>query len=152
MERKLLPKELKMILHFSKKALNKRAVRRYSLMLIIKVVINAFSIQACAQTIATPGWPVLEAGLSQKSATQRLAAVRVLGLIPDDPHCSRARYSPRRLSDSNPLTHLPSNVTSLVILRSPLRNSKSRFKSPAKWSSALLHPPLAVLRNDDAQQ
>jgi hypothetical protein len=56
------------------------------------------------------------------------------------------------LSDSNPLTHLPSNVTSLVILRSPLRNSKSRFKSPAKWSSALLHPPLAVLRNDDAQQ
>jgi HEAT repeat protein len=42
----------------------------------------------CAQTANDPGWAVLEAGLSQKSASQRLAAVRVLGLISDDPHAT----------------------------------------------------------------
>ncbi|MGA9758979.1 MAG: HEAT repeat domain-containing protein, partial [Candidatus Sulfotelmatobacter sp.] len=40
----------------------------------------------CAQTAANSSWAVLEAGLEQKSSTQRLGAIRVLGLIPDDPH------------------------------------------------------------------
>lgn len=43
----------------------------------------------CAQTVANPGWSVLEAGLAQKSAGQRLLAVRVLGLISDDPHAAQ---------------------------------------------------------------
>jgi len=42
---------------------------------------------ACyAQTATNSSWAVLEAGLGQKSSTQRLGAIRVLGLIPDDPH------------------------------------------------------------------
>jgi HEAT repeat protein len=32
------------------------------------------------------GWPILDAALKQKSSGQTLAAVRVLALIPDDPH------------------------------------------------------------------
>lgn len=44
---------------------------------------------ACsAQTRTSPGWPLLEAGLKDKSSGHRLAAVRVLGLIPDDPHAA----------------------------------------------------------------
>jgi HEAT repeat protein len=42
---------------------------------------------ACyAQTATNSSWAVLEAGLGQKSSTQRLGAIRVLGLITDDPH------------------------------------------------------------------
>ena len=40
----------------------------------------------CAQTATNSSWAALEAGLGQKSNTQRLGATRVLGLIPDDPH------------------------------------------------------------------
>src|SRR5208282_2006628 len=44
---------------------------------------------ACrAQEASSPQWDLLEAGLGQKSAGQRLAAVRVLSLIPDDPHAT----------------------------------------------------------------
>ncbi len=71
-----------------KRKLNKRALHRYTLMLAIKIVINAFSIQACAQTSANQGWAVLETGLGQKNAGQRLGAVRVLGMIPADPHAA----------------------------------------------------------------
>jgi len=46
-----------------------------------------FLTAACyAQTATNSSWAVLEAGLGQKSSTQRLGAIRVLGLIPDDPH------------------------------------------------------------------
>jgi HEAT repeat protein len=42
---------------------------------------------ACyAQTATNSSWAVLEAGLGQTSSTQRLGAIRVLGLITDDPH------------------------------------------------------------------
>lgn len=77
-----------MIRRLSKKMPSKRAVRRSVLIITIKLLINAFSVQACAQTAASQRWPVLEAGLKQKSGTQRVAAVRVLGLIPDDPHAT----------------------------------------------------------------
>lgn len=40
----------------------------------------------CAQTATNSSWAVLDAGLGQKSISQRLGAIRVLGLIPDDPH------------------------------------------------------------------
>jgi HEAT repeat protein len=79
-----------MIRHRLKKkgTVSKRAIRRYTLMLTIKFLIGAFSIPACAQTSADRGWLVLEAGLAQKNAAQRVAAVRVLGLIPDDAHAA----------------------------------------------------------------
>jgi HEAT repeat protein len=39
-----------------------------------------------AQTVTNSAWPILEAGLQQKKVAQRVAAVRVLGFIPNDPH------------------------------------------------------------------
>ena len=42
----------------------------------------------CAQTGPAKAWTLLEGGVAQKSPSQRLAAVRVLGLIPDDPHAA----------------------------------------------------------------
>jgi HEAT repeat protein len=63
-----------------KKTLTIPAAGRAILILIL------LSAACCAQTVTNPGWSVLEAGLAQKSAGQRLAAVRVLGLISDDPH------------------------------------------------------------------
>jgi HEAT repeat protein len=42
---------------------------------------------ACyAQTATNSSWAVLEAGLGQKSSSQRLGAIKVLGLIRDDSH------------------------------------------------------------------
>ncbi len=67
------------------KTMTKPAVRRSILMFLISTLINVFALPACAQTAANQGWPPLEAGVGQKSSGQRLAAVRVLGLILDDP-------------------------------------------------------------------
>lgn len=84
--------------YVKKRMLSKQGLRRYTLMLTIKILINAFSIQACAQT-ANQGWPVLESGLAQKSAIQRLAAVRVLGLISNDHHATE--LAEKALKDKN---------------------------------------------------
>ncbi|MGA8214967.1 MAG: HEAT repeat domain-containing protein [Candidatus Sulfotelmatobacter sp.] len=64
--------------------------------ILIPILLTA---ACCAQTVANTGWSVLEAGLAQKSAGQRLAAVRVLGLIPDDPHT--AELAETALKDKN---------------------------------------------------
>jgi HEAT repeat protein len=57
---------------------------------------------ACwAQTVVNPGWSLLEAGLTQKSAGQRLLAVRALGLIPDDPHAAELAESALNDKDSS---------------------------------------------------
>ncbi len=53
----------------------------------------------CAQTASEPAWPLLEASLGQKSSGQRLAAVRVLGLISRDPHA--AELAEKALKDRN---------------------------------------------------
>lgn len=82
-----------------KKAPTKRAVRRFTLMFTIKFLIGVFSIPACAQTSANQGWAILEAGLAQKSAAPRLAAVRVLGLIPNNTHA--AKLAEDALKDKN---------------------------------------------------
>jgi hypothetical protein len=76
-----------MIRHFRKKRiLRKRSMRRYTLMFAIKFLISTFSIQACAQTATNTGWPLLQSTLKQNITSQGLAAVRVLGLIPNAPH------------------------------------------------------------------
>jgi len=77
-----------MISNLLKKKLSRRALRRSALIVVIKLLISAFTVQACAQAAADPAWSLLEAGLTQKSAAGRGAAVRVLGLIPNDPHAS----------------------------------------------------------------
>ena len=76
-----------------KKTLTIPAAGRAILILIL------LTAACCAQTVAKPGWSVLEAGLAQKSAGQRLAAVRVLGLISDDPHA--AELAETALKDRN---------------------------------------------------
>lgn len=76
-----------------KKTLTIPAAGRPILILILLTAV------CCAQTVTNPGWSVLEAGLAQKSATQRLAAVRVLGLISDDPHA--AELAETALKDKN---------------------------------------------------
>jgi HEAT repeat protein len=75
-----------MIRNFLKKKLSRRTLRRSTLIIVIKLLLNAFTVQACALTAADPAWSLLEAGLTQKSAARRVAAVRVLGRIPNDPH------------------------------------------------------------------
>ena len=52
------------------------------------------------QTAPTQGWNVLEAGLGQKNASQRVAAVRVLGLLPHDAHA--AQLAEQALKDPKP--------------------------------------------------
>lgn len=49
-------------------------------------VLTFLTAACCAQTATNSSWAVLEAGLGHKSSTQRLGAIRVLGLISDDPH------------------------------------------------------------------
>jgi HEAT repeat protein len=75
-----------MIRNVLKKKLNRRTLRRSTLIVVIKLLINVFTVQACAQTAADPAWSLLEASLTQKSAALRVVAVRILGHIPNDPH------------------------------------------------------------------
>ena len=88
-----------MLHRISEKMLTNRALRRSILMFLINALINVFALPACAQTAANGGWPLLEGGLGQKSPGQRVAAVRVLGLIPDDPHATE--LAERALTDKN---------------------------------------------------
>jgi HEAT repeat protein len=75
-----------MIRNILRKKLNRRTLRRSTLIVVIKLLISTFTVPACAQTAADPAWSLLEASLTQKNAARRAAAVRVLGHIPDDPH------------------------------------------------------------------
>jgi HEAT repeat protein len=88
-----------MIRNCLKKKLSGRALRRSTLIIVIKLLINAFTVQACAQTAADPARSLLEAGLTQKSAALRVAAVRVLGFIPNDPHA--VELAEKALQDKN---------------------------------------------------
>jgi HEAT repeat protein len=88
-----------MIRNFLKKKLSRRTFRRSTLIIVIKLLINAFTVQACAQTAADPARSLLEAGLTQKSAARRVAAVRVLGFIPNDPHA--VELAEKALQDKN---------------------------------------------------
>lgn len=63
-------------------------------------VLLIFSTVFChAQTAADPAWLFLQAGLKEKSAIQRIAAVRVLGLISGDPQA--ADLAEKALKDPN---------------------------------------------------
>ena len=90
-----------MIRNFLKKKLNRRTLRRSTLIVVIKLLISAFTVQACAQTGADPAWSLLEASLTQKSAARRVVAVRVLGFIPNDPHA--IELAEKALQDKNTL-------------------------------------------------
>lgn len=79
--------------------MSRRAVRRCVLILFSNALMNCSTIPLCAQTAANRGWSLLEADLGQKAAGQRLAAVRVLGLIPDNPHA--AELAETALQDHN---------------------------------------------------
>jgi len=81
--------------HSSRKMLTMRA----GICAVLLLLLNVLTIPCCAQTTASPGWPVIEAGLGQKASGQRLAAVRVLGLIPDDPHA--AELAEKALKDTS---------------------------------------------------
>jgi HEAT repeat protein len=83
--------------HNSKKMLTVRAVT-HSLLLLVTTTILV-TVECFAQTTPSQGWPLLEAGLGQKGPGQRLAAVRVLGLIPDDPQA--AELAENVLKDTN---------------------------------------------------
>jgi HEAT repeat protein len=72
------------------------AGRAIVILILLLILLTA---AGCAQTVTSPGWSVIEAGLAQKSAAKRLAAVRVLGLIPDDPHA--AELAETALKDKN---------------------------------------------------
>jgi HEAT repeat protein len=88
-----------MIRKFLKKKLSRRTLRRSTLIIVIKLLINAFTVQACAQTAADPARSLLEAGVTQKSAARRVAAVRVLGFIPNDPRA--VELAEKALQDKN---------------------------------------------------
>ena len=65
-----------------------RVFTKRSTALMICGSIMFLSSVLCAQTGPAKAWTLLEGGLAQKSAGKRLAAVRGLGLIPDDPHAA----------------------------------------------------------------
>jgi len=67
-----------------------------SSVILIFVVLNGSS---GAQIVSNSAWPMLEAGLQQKKAAQRVAAVRVLGFIPNDPHA--VELAEKALQDKN---------------------------------------------------
>jgi HEAT repeat protein len=67
--------------------------------LILILIIFLSTANSRAQVVSNPGWPLLEAGLAQENPTQRLGAVRVLGLIPDDSHA--AELAEKALQDPN---------------------------------------------------
>jgi len=86
-----------MMPHISKKKMLTMRAVTHSLLLLTNTVL--LTVACCAQTAASPGWPLLEEGLQQKSSGQRLAATRVLSLIPDDPHA--AELAEKALKDKN---------------------------------------------------
>ena len=92
--------ESKMMPHISKEMLAEQAVRGCLLILLVGVLLSFFTVPSRAQVAPSRGWTLLEAGLGEKSGGQRSAAVRVLGLIPDDPHASE--LAEKALLDRNP--------------------------------------------------
>jgi len=60
--------------------------KRSALMACVSVMM--LSSVLCAQTAPAKAWTLLEGGVAQKSPSQRVSAVRVLGLIPDDAHAA----------------------------------------------------------------
>lgn len=64
------------------------------------VIMTLAPVAFAAAPQSTDSWKVLEAGLLAKSPSQRLAAVRVLGIIHEDPHA--AELAENALKDSNP--------------------------------------------------
>jgi len=79
----------------SKERLTAKAVTRNVLILLF----NALTVPGCAQIAAGQGWPVLETALAQRGTGQRVAAVRVLGLISDNPHA--VELAEKALKDPN---------------------------------------------------
>jgi HEAT repeat protein len=75
-----------MIRNFLKKKLSRRTLLRSTLIVVIKLLISAFTVQACAQPGPDAAWSLIEAGLKQRASAQRLGAVQVLAHIPNDPH------------------------------------------------------------------
>jgi HEAT repeat protein len=62
------------------------ATTTVSIKILILIVLSAAS--CCALTPTNSGWTILEAGVGEKNTGKRLAAIRVLGLITDDPHAA----------------------------------------------------------------
>jgi HEAT repeat protein len=76
-----------------------RAIKTRSIALVACLSVTILSSVLFAETGPAKAWTLLETGLSQKSAVQRLAAVRALGLIPDDPHA--VALAEKALKDPN---------------------------------------------------
>lgn len=83
--------------HLSKKPLTVLAVRSS----IAVVMLVSLAAGCYAQASPTRGWSLLEAGLADKDSSHRLAAVRVLGLVSNDPQA--AGLAEKALKDSNAL-------------------------------------------------
>lgn len=67
--------------------------------LLLMVILIVASVVCSAQPGPAKSWSVLEAGLQEKSVSGRVTAVRVLGLIHEDPHA--AELAENALKDSN---------------------------------------------------
>jgi HEAT repeat protein len=111
-------------------------------MFTIKFLIGIFSIPACAQTAVNQGWSVLEAGLAQKSASQRTSAVRILGLIPDNPHA--AELAEAALKDENSLVRTAA-ATSLGEMHASSADSSLKAALDDKSLSVVMAAAHALL-------
>jgi HEAT repeat protein len=85
--------------HAPRQILTMRRVRRSVLILIIKGFIGILTVPSCAQIGSSQGWNLLTSGLEKKSAGERLAAVKALEFIPDDPHA--VEVAEKALKDNN---------------------------------------------------
>ncbi len=135
-----------MIRNFLNKKLNRRQVRRSAAIVVIKLVINVFTVQACAQAAPDPAWSVLEIGLAQKSAAQRVAAVRVLRHIPDDSHA--IELAEKALTDKSSLVRTAA-ATSLGQMHASSADSSLKAALNDKNFSVVMAAAHALLLLND---
>jgi HEAT repeat protein len=135
-----------MIRNLLKKKLSRRTLRRSTLIIVIKLLVNAFTVQACAQTPADPAWSLLEAGLTQKSAARRVAAVRVLGPIPNAPHA--IELAEKALKDKSSLVRAAA-ATSLGQMHASAADSSLKAALNDKNLSVVMAAAHALLLLND---
>ena len=129
--------------HTLKKTMTILAIRS----LIAAIIPLFLTVASYAQTNTTRAWSLLEAGSEEKNSSLRLAAVRVLGLIPDDPNA--VELAEKALNDPNALVRAAA-ATALgqmhasgadAALKQALKDKQLRVVMAAAHSLRLLNDP-----------
>lgn len=129
--------------HTLKKTMTIPAIRS----LIAAIIPLFLTVASYAQADPTRAWSLLKAGSEEKNSSLRLAAVRVLGLIPDDPNA--VELAEKALNDPNALVRAAA-ATALgqmhasgadAALKHSLKDKQLRVVMAAAHSLRLLNDP-----------